>query len=151
VRRLDLRSLRFGGSSEVALRLPVDVAPFTIGGLEYAVGDGLVEIDLKASRVGGRLTLRALGETTIGGCCQRCLEDAVVPVVVECEDYVDEGRSEGDDEVERYTSGGVVDLERWVRDALAAGLPGRIVCREDCRGLCPRCGANLNEAGAHGH
>ena len=43
--------------------------------------------------------------------------------------------------------GYVLDLERWVRDALAEELPSQILCREDCRGLCVVCGANLNEVG----
>ena len=40
-----------------------------------------------------------------------------------------------------------LDLERWVRDALAEALPAQILCRDDCRGLCEVCGANLNDVG----
>jgi len=43
-------------------------------------------------------------------------------------------------------------VDRWARDLLADALPARLLCREECRGLCPVCGANLNEAGeAHVH
>ncbi len=45
-----------------------------------------------------------------------------------------------------------LDLRAWARDALALALPTQIVCREDCLGLCPVCGENLNQAGPdHGH
>ena len=46
-----------------------------------------------------------------------------------------------------YVSGDELDLRAWARDALALALPTQIVCREDCRGLCPVCGENLNQAG----
>jgi uncharacterized protein len=45
-----------------------------------------------------------------------------------------------------------LDLARWVRDAYALALPAQVLCRPDCAGLCPQCGANLNEAGPeHAH
>ena len=43
-------------------------------------------------------------------------------------------------------------VHAYLRDALALALPTQIVCREDCLGLCPVCGENLNEAGPdHAH
>ena len=39
----------------------------------------------------------------------------------------------------------------WARDALALALPAQITCRPDCAGLCPQCGANLNEDPDHAH
>jgi len=38
-----------------------------------------------------------------------------------------------------------LDLRAWVRDAFMHSLPGPITCTPACRGLCPTCGANLNE------
>lgn len=37
-----------------------------------------------------------------------------------------------------------VDLSGDLRDLIILALPGKILCREDCRGLCPNCGADLN-------
>jgi uncharacterized protein len=49
-------------------------------------------------------------------------------------------------------SGDELDLRAWSRDALALALPTQIVCSEECRGLCPVCGENLNNAPPdHGH
>ena len=41
----------------------------------------------------------------------------------------------------------VLDLSAWARDALVLGLPAKILCREDCPGLCPVCAADLSEVG----
>ncbi len=38
-----------------------------------------------------------------------------------------------------------VDIRQDVRDALILAVPTKILCREDCLGLCPQCGANLNK------
>ena len=46
---------------------------------------------------------------------------------------------------EEVYSGKVIDLDPLVREQLVLSLPAYPVCREDCKGLCPVCGANLNE------
>ncbi len=40
-----------------------------------------------------------------------------------------------------------LDLAAWARDAFALAAPAKVLCREDCAGLCPICAADLNEAG----
>jgi len=44
-----------------------------------------------------------------------------------------------------------LDLHAWARDALALALPTQLTCRPDCAGLCPQCGANLNDEPDHRH
>ncbi len=46
-----------------------------------------------------------------------------------------------------YVRDGNLDVAAWARDALALALPEKILCREDCRGICPVCAADLNAAG----
>ena len=47
---------------------------------------------------------------------------------------------------------GALDLHGWARDALALALPAKLLCRPDCAGLCPVCGADLNlAADDHAH
>jgi uncharacterized metal-binding protein YceD (DUF177 family) len=42
---------------------------------------------------------------------------------------------------------GKIDLKEYILDALYDSLPDPVLCREDCKGLCSQCGANLNEIG----
>ena len=150
MRRFNLRGLSFGERNETWRRLFVDVEPFSLGGLEYDVEGGGVELELAASRVGQRVTLHGTGTATLLGPCQRCLEAARLEVPVRCDEYVAAGRSEGDDE--GYVAGNVLDLQSWVRDAIAEALPAQVLCSDDCRGLCAVCGVNLNLAGdGHAH
>ena len=49
------------------------------------------------------------------------------------------------DEVEILTTDtNIIDLTHDVRDAILLAIPLKLLCREDCAGLCPRCGQNLN-------
>jgi uncharacterized protein len=152
MRRFDLRALRFGDASETWRRLPVDVEPFLFGGLEYSVPGGSVDLLLTAARVGDNVTLTAEFETDVVGPCQRCLDDADVCVEARGVEYVRHGDSEGEEEDdEGYVVANVIDVERWTRDLIADALPPKLLCRDDCLGLCPVCGADLNADPGHGH
>ena len=149
--RFDLRSLRFGAASETWRRLPVDVEPFVFGGLDYEVTGGEVDLLLTATRVGDGLTLTAEFAADVHGPCQRCLEDAPVALEISGVEYVRHGDSEGDEEDEGYVTSSIVDLERWTRDLIGEALPPKVLCRDECRGLCSVCGADLNEDPEHRH
>ena len=78
----------------------------------------------------------------------RCLSDAAPAVAVDAREVDQPGG--GDELTSPYVEGEVLDLASWARDAFALAMPAQVVCREDCAGLCPQCGENLNEA-APGH
>ena len=169
MRRFDLRSLRFADtrprrhtsergaagaplSGEVRRRLPVEVDPFVYGGLDYEVREGAVDLLLGAVRVGDNVTLTAELETAVIGPCQRCLGDADVSVRARGVEYVRHGESEGREEDEEgYVASSIVDVGRWARDLIAEELPPKLLCRDDCRGLCAVCGAELNADPGHRH
>jgi uncharacterized protein len=50
-----------------------------------------------------------------------------------------------------YVEGDELDVGKWAHDALALAMPAQFVCRADCRGLCPVCGAALNDADPDEH
>jgi uncharacterized protein len=152
MRTFDLRSVRFGDASETWRRLPVEVEPFVFGGLDYRVPDDAVDLLLTVARVGDNLTLTAEFVTHVIGPCHRCLNDADVLVDARGIEYVRHGESEGDeDDEEGYVASNMVAVQRWVRDLIAEALPSRLLCRDDCRGLCQVCGVDLNEHPDHRH
>jgi uncharacterized protein len=151
VRRFDLRSLRFGDASETWRRLPVEVAPFVFGGLEYEVEGGAVDVLLTVARVGDNLTMTAELETVVTGPCQRCLESFDLALAARGVEYVRHGDSEGDEGEDGYVVSSIVDVERWVRDLIGEALPLKLLCRDHCLGLCAVCGADLNADPGHSH
>lgn len=152
MKRFDLRSLRFHDESEVWRTLPVEVDPFLYGGLEYHVPGDVVETELTAARVNDNLTLTLDLGTDVLGPCQRCLNDADIAVDARGIEYVHNGDSESDeDDEEAYVEAYQLDLGRWTRDLIAEALPQKLLCRDDCRGLCSVCGADLNADPDHHH
>ena len=87
--------------------------------------------------------------------CSRCIEPFDVPVDAQFElRYVaaTENTGEGEREVGQddlataYYRGGMIDLIDLMREQFVLALPMKPLCGDDCRGLCPQCGTNLNKA-----
>jgi uncharacterized protein len=142
---------RLGLSSGEGRRLDLDVAidALMLGGQRY-VAAGPVAARLDISRTTGGYALRLRSRVPLDGPCMRCLEPAARRVSVDAREVDQPG--EGEDLSSPYLEGDDLDLNAWARDALALALPARIICREECLGLCPVCGENLNDAEpGHGH
>lgn len=82
--------------------------------------------------------------------CSRCLEKFDLSLQGDVEGYVvlGEGHVEEDSEFEEYghvEDDNVLDLEPMLRAALIMDFPLQPLCHEGCQGICPDCGANLNE------
>lgn len=83
--------------------------------------------------------------------CGCCLEPFFLALEEEfCEEFV-EGELEAKEaeyveDVPNYYQGDIISLNDMVQDLLELALPMRPVCREDCKGLCVKCGKNLNHA-----
>ncbi len=133
------------------MALNVAVDPLAFGSQSYTVRDGEVETRLDVSRTtGAGYALRLRFDLRLSGPCMRCLEDAGAPVAADVREV--HQPAEGDENlISDYLDENDLDLRSWVRDALVLALPVRIICSEECRGLCAICGANLNEDPSHEH
>jgi uncharacterized protein len=147
----DLARLGLTSGEGRRLELHAHVDPFSYGGERYAVVPEVVPVRLDVSRTtGSGWALRARFAATLEGPCVRCLEAASPTFQVDVREVHQPGG--GDELTSPYVGeDGELDLERWVRDGLALTLPAKITCRPDCEGLCPQCGANLNEEPGHAH
>ena len=147
----DLGALRLRTGEGRRLELDVAIDPYLLGGERYPSQPDVVPVRLDISRTtGDGYALRLRFEVTLVGPCMRCLEPATPSYAVDARDVSQPG--EIDELDSPYVHRGVLDLHAWARDALALALPAKLLCREDCAGLCPVCGADMNAAGPdHGH
>ena len=146
----DLATL--GLASGEGRRLTLAVAPgsFDFGGTSYEVAPAEIDATLEVSRMThGGYALRLRFATALSGPCMRCLEPAEPEAEVDAREVDQPGG--GEELRSPYVEGEVLDLAAWARDAYALALPNQVVCREDCAGLCPECGVNLNEQPDHAH
>ncbi len=87
----------------------------------------------------GSLLVKGAFDTSIKAQCARCLKDIRYCIKLPFEEIY----SKTDPECYEL-AGEDVSLDRMVKDLIILNLPGKFLCREDCRGLCPVCGADLN-------
>ena len=90
--------------------------------------------------------VRGVARAVIQSPCARCLRPTETSVEAELEEAFirDTGEPLERDEDQYLYSGHVLELDEAVRTALLLEMPHRVLCKEDCRGLCAQCGADLN-------
>lgn len=111
-----------------------------------------VEVSLNAKRIQETVYLEGNLETVIEAECCRCLEQARVPLAVAfaytcvpAEDRFEEEhelRAEDLDFI--FYTDDTIDLDPIVYEQIVLQIPLKILCGNECKGLCPRCGANRN-------
>jgi uncharacterized protein len=92
------------------------------------------------------------GEITcnLQGNCDRCGIDVSIPMHVDFhESFTNLSEKCGEEETEKegvhFFLGDEIDLLPYVEQAIFLTRPMKTLCKDDCRGLCPICGTNLNE------
>lgn len=144
----DVGTLRLASGEAKQLDFEVPVKELAFGGQTYSAG-GYTDAVLDVARTTSGHALRLRFAVDLHGPCTRCLEDANARVDVDAREVDQPGDSA--ELRSPYVKEDVVDLSAWARDALALALPTRILCNDDCLGLCTDCGTNLNQDPTHAH
>lgn len=110
-------------------------ADYEIAYLDFAFKDP-IGIDIKAQVVSGNLVVSGKLWTKVQMTCSRCLTTFA-------RDWTDPSYH-FDCEVTQPNE--IIDLTEHIREDIIVGLPVKPLCREDCKGLCPVCGTDLNKA-----
>ena len=148
----DLPRLGLTSGEGRRLDLHVRVEPFCFGGQSYRAEPEIVPVRLDVSRTtGSGWALRLRLEVSVSGPCMRCLERAEPRFDVDAREVEQPGTVDDELSSPYVNDDGELDVAAWARDALALTLPAQITCHDDCAGLCPNCGANLNDEPEHAH
>ena len=122
----------------------VDLEPVELGGQRYLPLPESPEAGLTLTQTSSGLVLELELDVRMVGPCMRCLADAGLSLQVASREYQATSPGESDELTTPYLADGRLDLSAWARDAVALALPDKILCRDDCAGLCPVCGLDLN-------
>jgi len=141
-------------ASEAADRFPALKDAALEGALAF---DAPLQVEVRLRWVSGFVAASGLIRTSVGLSCSRCLADFSLPLSIPFEaTYSEEARSpeaEGEEAEVELTAeaidlfsfhGRQIDLAGAIEEQVLLALPLRPLCREDCKGLCPSCGADLN-------
>jgi uncharacterized protein len=139
-----LRSARLRPGEEWRDRQEVELQPLMLGGQRYLPVPEKVDAELVISRAASGTVFELRFDARLHGPCYRCLADAVLDVPISAREYQATSPGESDELQTPYIEHDQLDLSAWARDVLVLALPDKILCREDCAGLCPVCGVDLN-------
>ncbi len=131
--------------ASVSFSTSVDLSDLCYG-VSYPVSEP-VKASGTVRNTAGVLVMTGEISTTIHGTCDRCASDfdrgVHFPIdVVLVTEMADE---ENEDERVFPLEGDSADLEDIVRTVFVLNLDSKLLCKDDCKGLCCRCGRNLND------
>ncbi|PIE99216.1 MAG: metal-binding protein [Propionibacterium sp.] len=141
---------RAGTVKELHRQVP---APAGMGVEMIAVPEGsLVSLDFKIESVVEGVLVTGFADAEVVGQCSRCLSDINYQDSFDFQElYFYPGFAEEDEDDYYEVKEEAIDLEGVLRDAVVLELPFTPLCRDDCLGLCPSCGTNLNNDPEHRH
>ena len=139
----DLRKLRLRSGDQAREDVEIELEPLILGGQSYEPQPNPAPGELKVTRASSGTILELAFDVTLDGPCFRCLQDAELALQLRLREY-EATKPEWDDERTEYLDDDRLDLSAWAHDSIALALPDKILCHDDCAGLCPECGKDLN-------
>lgn len=142
-----------GGRREFVTSAPPDAFGDDPWGPLVDALNGPIVLDLLLESVSGGILARGSIRATARTSCARCLAPLTRAWDVDvlelhraqaAVDREDDGADEDDLDYRLVDGDTHLELDQMVRDALVVGQPVRTLCRPDCAGLCPTCGADRN-------
>jgi uncharacterized protein len=144
--RLDLSAVKSGRNRARFTADPADL------GLPEEAWPTPFEVEVEADRSGDQITVHGTVVTGLEEECARCLTRLRAPLDFGFDLHADRAGTGGkleraltEDDYVIFHDGRSLDLDEEVREAALLARPMAALCRPDCRGLCLRCGADLNE------
>lgn len=151
-RMIDLDALALHSGEAAWMEMDLSPSAPILGGEQLTLETDPIATRVDVSRTSSGYALRLRAEAVLLGTCARCLGPARLVIGIEARE-VDQGEVDDPELRSPYVGEGLLDVGAWLHDAIALGVPERLICREDCAGLCEVCGISLNdlEPGSHVH
>lgn len=139
----NVRSLFTGETERLPIRDRLDLSKWEFQG-HFPLRDP-VEAEGEAVAAGGIVQLKVRVRYRFEAVCDRCLAPVVREGDVTAEHILVTSAEDEDSDDFVVVEDFQLDLDELVGEDIWLELPSKTLCREDCRGLCPHCGYNLNE------
>lgn len=137
----------------ITLEDHIDLDEFELSERRFALPEGM-DYDLVLSNAGEGILVTGMLRAHAIGTCDRCLDEAELAIAAEVDEYflfeepdpgvLEEDEEEGPD-YSLVRPDATIDLTDALCAAFVMEVPYVVLCREDCAGLCPVCGENLNQ------
>jgi uncharacterized protein len=148
--RIEVEKLEESGEPFARTYAPEDLQL----GDDYARTVAATSVAGRASKKRGQVSLQGTINASVEVPCDRCLTPVVIPVNTDFDlTYIpaqaaiaepEATELQEDDLILSVYEDDSIDVDEMVREQILLALPSRQLCREDCKGLCPTCGEDLN-------
>lgn len=131
------------------MEVPFEKEVIELDEMEYKISKKSL-VDLEIAHIGDRkVSIQANAEISLLIPCSRCLEDVEVGFNIDFDKKVDFRQTEDDrvDDINEmsYITDFDLDVDLLIYGEILLDFPLKVLCKEDCKGICNSCGKNLNK------
>lgn len=138
--KIDLADLFNGSEDKINIDYCPDLSKISVDSLNGCV-KAVGCIYSKADVVYLKLSI----SYTLKGVCDRCAEDTVKDFNIEVDRIIVENlQNESDDDGYIVVKNRELDIDELINEEIVLSLPVKFLCSDNCKGLCSKCGTNLN-------
>lgn len=133
-------------------RVPIALEQISYSGAVYPVTNR-PQAALVFTNIGmNKVLIEGHAEVVLEMPCDRCLQAVAIPLELRfmhkaalAEDMPDSGTEASTDDEFPFMEGSQLNTEELIYHEIIINLPSKVLCTEDCKGICRECGQNLNE------
>lgn len=140
---LDVRKIINAPGERIEFQFDLDLSDVDFGGRHPIQNPVVVTGDVR--NVAGMLLLTFEASTVLKSVCDRCLKPFDQPKTVRYECMLAEELEDEDSDDILLLEDGAVDLGDLARTVFILEMDTKTLCSEDCKGICPGCGVDLNQ------
>ena len=138
-----LENLFNGGIRSIPLDCEFDFSSQEFGGVFPFTTPVTLKGEIK--NTAGIVTVEAKINFVLETCCDRCAAEVKLPFEVDMEHGLVSSLNDEENDDYILVENMKLDIEELTSEDIYLALPGKILCKEDCKGVCATCGADLNE------
>ena len=140
---LDVKKIINAPGERIDFQFDMDLSDVDFGG-RYPVQNPVV-VTGDVRNVAGMLILQFTAETTLHAVCDRCLKEFETLKRVRHETMVAEELEDEDNDEILLLEDGAIDMDDLAKTIFILEMDSKTLCKEDCKGICPGCGVDLNQ------
>ena len=148
--KLDISELYTLEGKEIVKKVNIDMEHFQSKAGKFPITKSEPFDLMLANEENKRLRIQGETDVTIAIPCDRCLEEVLTSLHLKLDEHFpiqqnESGVTSEDEEAEYdYVDGFYLDVDRLIYGEILVNWPVKILCKQDCKGICMKCGINLN-------
>ena len=142
--KIDLSEALTNDNRTSEYEIVLEAADINVNGTKCKVVSAPSIVLTVTNQAGVRLDMKADGEVKLSAPCDRCLEPVEIAVEINIDEQIQVENSGLTGEIPDFVEGNSLDVEAAIMDCIYSNYPGKVLCDEECKGLCLKCGQNLN-------